>query len=359
MRIKNRDRLEPPTPSCHAAAVAYISGKRVYAWFGGEREGSPDTCLYLMYKGSVRPVRLAPASAGIPAWNPVFFQYGGSLRLVFKLGRFCDCWQSVACTVAAAGDHLTLQNVQLLPAGFNGPVKSSPVVCQEGPTELAFCGSSVETALRWDSYLETMELASGRWICRRGAPVQCPDKGFKGLIQPALWREGGTSSSRSFSSSSSSSSPCSSRSSKSGSSSSSSSPSIRALLRSGRGGGAIYEACWVKAGPAWVAPRAAARTGFPNPNSGIDVIKHSSGRVFLAYNPSAEERTPLVLQELDTTGAVCTPLGDPLQLAAVSAGQAGGTDEVSYPYLTETPAGEILCVYTHRRTHIGAVTIEI
>jgi predicted neuraminidase len=95
-------------------------------------------------------------------------------------------------------------------------------------------------------------------------------------------------------------------------------------------------------GETWEEP---APTQLPNPNSGIDLIRTQSGRLLLAYNPSANERTPLALAAADQDENWQPPYV-----------VEDGTGEFSYPTLSQTPDGLNHMVYTWRRQTISHVS---
>lgn len=113
---------------------------------------------------------------------------------------------------------------------------------------------------------------------------------------------------------------------------------VLAYLRTGGQGGFLWRTESRDAGERWTPPLP---TSIPNPNSGLDLIRLSSGDLLLACNPVARGRTPLAL-------LMATPnedWGEPLNLEA-------GAGEYSYPTLLQTRDGTIHMVYTWRRERI-------
>jgi predicted neuraminidase len=84
-----------------------------------------------------------------------------------------------------------------------------------------------------------------------------------------------------------------------------------------------------------------APTGFPNPNSGLDVLKLRNGDLLLAYNDSPAKRTPLCL--------AIAPNAEQWQYK-VTIEQGHG--EFSYPTLLQTDNDLIHLVYTYNRKYI-------
>ena len=67
--------------------MAFYKGEPVFAWFGGEREGLPDSSIYLQYKDKVLS---RGTQVGVAYWNPILFVIENELFLSYKMGHFCD-----------------------------------------------------------------------------------------------------------------------------------------------------------------------------------------------------------------------------------------------------------------------------
>ena len=128
---------------------------------------------------------------------------------------------------------------------------------------------------------------------------------------------------------------------------------MHAFFRSSRGLGKIYHSCrWTKEVDGvdeWSSP---ALTNFENPNSGVDTIYHND-RLFLVYNPSSEQRSPLVIAELDEDFCIVDEL-----VVEEKVKEGTYSQELSYPYMVEKN-NKIHLVYTYGRCTIEYVTIEI
>lgn len=111
-----------------------------------------------------------------------------------------------------------------------------------------------------------------------------------------------------------------------------------AYLRPGVGGGALWRITSNDGGDTWTTPTL---TDLPNPNAGFDLLRLASGRLALAYNPSATLRTPLCVALADED----EQWGPPRVLEDAHA-------EFSYPALVQVADGRIHAVYTYRREHI-------
>ena len=80
------------------------------------------------------------------------------------------------------------------------------------------------------------------------------------------------------------------------------------------------------------------RDDLPNPNSGIDMTRLADGRLLLAFNPSATDRTPLAVSFLFDDGIHWS---NPKTIE-------DGQGELSYPSIIQTADGIIHITYSHR-----------
>ncbi|HUN80755.1 MAG TPA: sialidase family protein [Phycisphaerae bacterium] len=84
------------------------------------------------------------------------------------------------------------------------------------------------------------------------------------------------------------------------------------------------------------------RTDLPNPNSGIDLIRLSDGRLLLANNPSPSERTPLSLLVSPDEGVTWS---NPITLEDAA-------PPLAYPSLIQTADGLIHVTWSHQLAFI-------
>lgn len=90
-------------------------------------------------------------------------------------------------------------------------------------------------------------------------------------------------------------------------------------------------------------------TAFPNPNAAIDLLKLRNGHLFLVYNDSMNDRTPLTVA-LSTDGAKSWPFRRNL---------AVGPFDYAYPFAIQAHDGRIHLVYTsHGRTIIHHAVLD-
>lgn len=349
MNITHTEVLESPTPSVHAATIEFWDNHPVFAWFGGTREGAGDVSIYIKNLNGDNNLIEVGGMDNVPRWNPILFAHEDNLWLFEKAGVFCDRWQTFVHNITDWSDAdktKTISQGQVIPAGYNGPVKTRPIVfCGE-----VMCGSSVETFHDWTSYIETFYVEDNKWkYCYRSNPLNVEekivvqdymgrDKTSLGIIQPAIWLGEDNC-------------PCS-------------------FFRSSSGLNKIYFSHMID-DEHWSTPVA---TNLPNPNSGVDVASYD-GRTFLISNPSATMRSPLVVQEIvmkPYTAKTLEGYGSEWEIVDEivvkdevaeehrrnTPGWSCNSLELSYPYMIERD-GELHIVYTYGRSKINYCTISL
>ena len=304
--------------------MTFYDNEPIFAWFGGIREGESDSSIYIQYKNNVYSFG---TNTNIPYWNPVLFNIQDQVFLAYKIGVFCDRWQSLIINITDMDfDNISKKPNFIIPAGLNFCVKTKPIVVDN----LVYCGSSVETIFDWSSYEEIYTYNDNKFeFYHRSNPLTAPKKTYKtyngykrntlGLIQPSLWMDNN---------------------------------SVRhAFFRSSQGLGKIYYAK-IKEGTdnkEWTEPQS---TQFDNPNSGIDTIYN--GRLFLVYNPDERQRSPLVISELDMDHHIVDSM---VIKKEIPQKDVEFTGELSYPFMVEHD-DNIHLTYTHGRTKIEYCIIE-
>ena len=334
MKIISRKFLDKPTPTCHASTIAFHRNTPVFAWFGGNREGLPDSSIYVQYQGEIKTLG---KERQVAHWNPVLFTIKDELFLSYKIGEFCDRWQSYIINITDIEniDDLDKVEKQIIPAGFNFCVKTKPLI--DGND--IYCGSSVETRWDWTSYIEYFVYHQGefKWP-ERDIPLAVKEKKSYvydhpvygrakfmslGIIQPTLWKD------------------------KKG--------DINAFFRSSRGLDKIYHSRYFSDYsediPKWSTPQP---TKFDNPNSSVDVV-YMDNRLFLVHNPSTTVRNPLVIKELDDEFRVV----DEIEVTKeVKATEKTYSKELSYPFMVGYK-GKLHLTYTYGRSFIEWVMVNI
>jgi predicted neuraminidase len=308
-----------PTPACHASTIVELAtGELLAAWFGGTREGMPDVAIWMARRSSTgwSIPWLAAREPDIATWNPVLFHSADSvLWLYYKRGGSPETWSAAREYSRDEGAHWSA--VEHLPAGLYGPIRAKPLLLQNGTI---LSGTSVESYGTWACWIERSTDSGHSWT--RIGPIAAPhslanrsaERGEpQGIIQPSLVDMGDRH--------------------------------IRLYARSTRNIGRICQSDSFDNGLTWSAVTA---TALPNPNSGIDAVRLSDGRLVMAYNNTTSGRTPLNLAvshdgehwhnfyDLET---------DP--------------GEYSYPALIQARNGDLLITYTWNRVKIRFVRFPL
>jgi len=294
---------DAPFPSCHASTIVEVRpGTFLAAWFGGTDEGAPDVAIWMArWTGQSwsQPQKIAD-EPGVPCWNPVLFrERAGSTVLFYKAGPSPQSWSGLVRLSDDGGD--TWRPPRLLPAGLLGPIKNKPLQLASGRI---VAGTSVESYRTWAVWVETSDDGGDTW--QRHGPIILPDELF-GIIQPTIFQT------------------------KSG--------SLRMLTRSTRQIGQICSAVSNDEGTTW---SGAERTALANPNSGIDAVRLTDGRIVLCHNPTHTGRTPLALSVSFDDG-ISWKAGPTLE---------SNPGEYSYPAIIQAESGDVHVTYTWRRKRI-------
>ncbi|MBY0513805.1 MAG: exo-alpha-sialidase [Gemmataceae bacterium] len=296
-----------PFKSCHASTVVeHEPGKLKAAWFGGDAEGAKNVQIWSStFDGKAwSELEVIGSEPGQPCFNPVFFRTAkDTLWLWYKAGPKPDNWTGFARRSADNGK--TWSDVEMMPAGYYGPVRAKPVQLADG-TILA--GTSVESHRNWTPYVDRSTDDGRTWV--RSNPFPVPGKFHQ--IQPTLVV---TAAGHAV-----------------------------ALMRSSNPR-KVCKAVSTDGGRTF-AP--AEETDLPNPSAGIDAVKTRAGDVFLIYNPTPVARTPISLARSTDDGKTWAKVHD----------LENELGEFSYPAMIESGTGKLEIVYTWKRTHIKHVTVD-
>jgi predicted neuraminidase len=299
----------PPTPSCHASAIAQTPSGLVAAWFGGAAEGKSDVGIWLARQRAGKwsaPLEVAngvqaDAETRFPCWNPALFQApSGPLLLFYKVGPSPGRWWGMI--KMSSDDGQTWSKPRRLPEGILGPIKDKPVLLADGTI---LCGSSTEDQ-GWRLHMEWTKDMGDTWA--RTEPLN--DGKVFSAIQPTILDHGERG--------------------------------IQILCRTKQQ--RIAESWSRDGGRTWTA---LAPTALPNPNSGIDAVMLKDGRSLLVYNHSTRRRSPLNIAISDD--------GKMWKAGPVLEQEAG---EYSYPAVIQTNDGLVHATYTWKRQRIKHVVIE-
>jgi predicted neuraminidase len=298
-----------PFKECHASTIAETTtGDLLAAWFGGTKEGAPDVGIWASRMRSERwakPVEVAKEQ-DTPCWNPVLFLGpDGTMWLFYKVGANPRSWSGAY--LKSNDEGRTWSAPAILPAGLLGPIKNKPILASDGRV---LCPTSVESYRAWTGWVESFNPDGTNW--QRFGPIAYPGTNY-GVIQPTMIEIGPGR--------------------------------VRMFLRSTKLIGCICAADSVDGGRTWSPAR---RTVLPNPNSGIDAVRLSSGAVAMVYNHTDSARTPLNVVISHDDGQTW---GTPKVLE-------DGPGEYSYPAVIQTSDGLIHATYTHRRKRIRHCTFS-
>jgi len=319
-----------PFASCHASTIVELrDGNLMSAWFAGSAEGNPDVAIWgsrRVRSGWSAPVELV-REPDVACFNPVLFHAAdGRLWLYYKFGGHPVSWTAGRLSSGDAGK--TWSSVEHLPAGLYGPVRTKPLLMEDGAI---VSGTSVETYRSWACWIERSTDGGETWtksgpITVRGdgrAPVaghEPPEvpgshewKHTKGIIQPSVVSLGG--------------------------------PWLRLYARSTARTGRVCVADSSDAGVTWTQARP---IEVPNPNSGIDAVALRDGRVVLIYNHAESGRTPLNLAVSED--------GEHFRMFHALEDEPG---EFSYPAIVQGGAGDLHITYTWNRRRMRYVRFPL
>ena len=305
-----------PTAMCHGNCLTALpNGSLLCVWFGGSREGAPDTEIYFSvgspryfrikkeeqedYRKTIhdgRPKETLSVSCdwtepvcitNMPeaCWNPVLLVQHEHVLLFFKTGNKIADWKTML--MLSRTDPVYWGHPRpLVPGdstGGRGPVRTKPVIlpsgriCAGGSVERgewqSFCDYSDNYGITWNrtallglnllalNLPETGETVTDNPLNASDLPPLSPQSfNGRGVIQPVLWQDKGR---------------------------------LHMYMRSTEG--YIYSSISDDEGKHWTDPQP---TELYNNNSGFDVIRTPGGRLFMACNPVRGNwgaRTPLAL----------------------------------------------------------------
>lgn len=319
------------TDSAHASTLLKLKdGSILAAWFGGSWEKDANVNIYLAKRdkyGTWSKPMLAAGNWHVASWNPVLFRApDDSIMLFFKSGAIIPEWKTYVKRSYDEGETWS-EAEELVPgdtSGGRGPVKNKPILLSDGKTIVA--PASYEKDETWVCFTDISTDNGKTWrrsnlvpVRHAGYNIQMVDQPYskyrcfgKGMIQPTLWQD--------------------------------ESGDVHMFTRSTSS--AIFTSVSHDNGLTW---EQAYDCGLPNNNSGLDIVRNDSGKLFLCYNPVGNlpnyykgPRTPLVIDFSEDNGQSWSRL--------ITLEDAPG--DYAYPAIIADGNDRLLVTYTYKRETI-------
>ena len=330
----------PVTGHVHASTILPLKGDGEYlaAWFEGTKESAKDVAIRGSRRigGKWETVRtFAKVNPESPHWNPVLRRADdGRIELFFKVGRNCADWRTYV--QVSRDEGVTWSAARELVAGDvwggRGPVKNKCLKMKSGrwlaPASHEFDPSAqwkLETL--WRAFVDISDDDGQSWRSSPPFPVptDAPAWGKRpfGVIQPTLWED---------------------------------EKGVHALMRATDGW--IWRTDSADGGETWKTCR---RTSLENINSGLDCVRASDGRLYLAMNGPGVARKG-IRDHLEVK--VSEDGGETWSTFVVLADDAprhpdGRGTEFSYPAVIEPRPGVLAITFTWNRRQIRFVEIRL
>ncbi|MCQ2484728.1 MAG: exo-alpha-sialidase [Clostridia bacterium] len=293
---------------CHASTILKFGDKLFCAYFAGTKEGKDDVRIYLSVNenGEWKEPKQMTFTDGIPCWNPVLFEYNGTIILFYKVGKKIPEWQTYYMT-SADGENWTepKELVEGDTSGGRGPVKNKAILLSDGRI---IAPASVETKLKWDAFTDVSADGGKTWQKSGLMGFNHLIAKGKGIIQPTLWESDGR---------------------------------IYALLRSTEG--RILKSVSAD-GLNW---SKCEKTELANNNSGIDCVKLKDGSVIVIHNPISADWGDRNIISYAITSDNAESFTEPVTIEKDENTQA----EFSYPAVI-TDTEYLYVTYTHYRKSV-------
>lgn len=299
----------PTHPSCHCATIVETPcGDLLAAWYAGAYETAPDQAIFC-----------ARRSLGATSWTPpeVLLDTPGHadgqpLLFVDPRGRLWFLWVTIegpgrwndASIMGrfSTDDGHTWSEMRYLRREWGWMIRNKPIILDTGEILLPLYDER-----QWHTVMGISADAGESWEFG-GEIITHPGNIQATVIQ----RADGT---------------------------------LLALMRTGGTRGHLWQATSTDRGRSW---SRAVRGPFPNPNSGIDMVRLANGHLVLAFNNTPQGRTPLNVA-LSTDEGRTWPVVRALETSL---------GEYSYPAIIQARDGMIHLVYTWRRETIRHVAFD-
>ena len=312
MKLIKQEKIfrNPPFAECHASTIVLLEGgRKICAWFGGEKEGKNDVRIWFSRheNGVWSAPEPIPAVADLPHWNPVLFEMAeGEITLFYKVGVSVPLWKTYFCVTRDGGKSWSAPKelAELDGDGGRGPVKNKCLIHSSG----AILAPASDERGGWRSFIDLFD--GERW---EKCPIPVSEQtGRVHMIQPTLWEDEN---------------------------------GVHALMRTLSS--FIYRSDSKDGGKTWCE---AYKTDIPNNNSGIDCVNGDDGAIYLVCNPIPPHsgRSPLSLLVSRDGGATFEKALD-LEVEK---------REFSYPAIVSRD-NKLFVTYTYDRKNIAYAEIEL
>lgn len=300
----------PGAPRAHGSTICELSsGRLMAAWYAGSAEGDPDVAIYGAYCRPGRdwgPPFVLEKTPGCSEGNPVLHPrpHGGvTLCWVTMYERgWSGCRIRIRDAESRGGERLWGAD-RVFSDELGLMTRNKPIVMSNGELLLPLYDERA-----WRSFFAWSADGGRTWECGALLPSE------PGNIQPTVVEAAPGR--------------------------------LLALFRTGaRQDGTLWRSASDDYGRTWSPLEA---TDIPNPNSGADMVRLSSGTVLLVYNDAPRGRTPL-------TVAVST---DECRSFASKRNLEDAAGEYSYPAAIQGRDGAVHVTYTYRRETIKHVTVR-
>lgn len=289
-------------PSSHASSVAQMpDGSILCAWYSGTAEANPDVAVWAsrFESGKWSKPEVIADTMDKPEGNPVLFVDGKGRTWLFfvTIHGLGWNWAKIKYRLSDDSGH-TWGPVTMFRDKRGWMTRNHPIILRDGRILLPLYSED-----KWCSEFMASSDNGATW---EHAAEVCSKPGN---IQAAVVElDDG---------------------------------SLYAAMRTGarKGTGRLWQTRSTDGGATWSSPTL---TSLPNPNAGTDMIRLASGRLLLAFNNSADKRTPLSLAVSDDNGKSWRMVRD----VETEPG------EYSYPSLCQDSDGVIHLTYTYRRQTI-------
>lgn len=305
---------------CHASTLCILpDGALGAAWFGGDHEKADNVAIWFSKcprNGKetgqwTDPVKAADME-NVPCWNPVLLAIGDRLLLFYKVGKEIPTWHTMVQESLDSGETWSAAR-EAVPGdiGGRGPVKNKCIRLSDGSI-LAPASTELNG---WNAFSDRSEDDGRTWTRSEIIKIDRTENPEAGIIQPTLWQD--------------------------------TAGAVHMFLRSNTGH--IFRSDSWDGGRTW---SEAVKSGLPNNNCGIDLVRMASGRLVLVYNPVSGNwaaRTPIAFSVSEDNGETWS---EPEFLSHQPCDRNAEHAEFSYPAVVAEDE-DVYITYTWKRRTVA------